>query len=100
MKRFPKLPPNLRVIVRHYHPNNSRGDDRLYMDMRTGNLVVSDYLTTAKIVDRETGEVLFVSSAICGANDQPSRKRGYQVAVGRVIAKYWKNVAQPLDIRV
>lgn len=97
MKRFPKLPPNLRIVVRHFHPNNSIPSQRYYYDHRTNDVVVSDYLTTARIVDRDTGDTLFTASAVCGINDQPSRKRGYQIAVGRVISKYWRSVGAESD---
>jgi len=43
------------------------------------------YITIARLVD-ETEDTLLISTAVCCATDQPNKKRGYQVAVGRLFA--------------
>lgn len=63
--------------VAHYHPGNSTDEDR------DGN----KYVTVAQIVTRPplVSAVVGMGVAECGKKDNPSRKLGRRIAVGRAI---------------
>ena len=53
--------------------------------------------TQCQLVDVETGEVLAYASSNCNEEDQPVRKIGRAVAVGRAFKKYWTEAIDALQ---
>lgn len=51
------------------------------------------WLTVAVISDEKTNRQLAVASASCGPHDNPNRKIGRAIAVGRALKKYHTTVA-------
>mgnify|MGYP000164866529 CR=1 FL=1 len=72
------LPATVRLQVSHIHDGNSTYEERGFCE----------YLTLAKVLDRETNEVLATAEARCNPNDSPNRKRGYLIATERVKKKF------------
>lgn len=69
--------PDTYIQVVHLHPNNS---DHI---QRKGR----NYRTLAMLRRDGDGEVLEQTEAVCNLYDQPSRKRGYEIALGRLNRK-------------
>lgn len=67
------IPDSCHVKVVHLHPGNSTEEQRHK----------SKYYTIAKVVDRE-GFPLAEAHARCNPHDEASRKRGLQIALGRL----------------
>ena len=74
------IPNKLRLQVTHLHPDNSDDEQREN----------SKYKTIARLFDKETDELVHEASSRCCDNDTPDRKRGYQIAVGRVLVPFNK----------
>lgn len=80
------IPDNTRLIVRHFHPGNSRPSDRRIKGGR-----VSPYVTQAIVVSRDETlgtrgrRILSEGSAVCAPHDHPNRKLAYRIAAGRAV---------------
>jgi len=72
------VPDHLRLQVVHLHPANSSRHQRKN----------SVYRTIARLFDKDTDELIREASSKCSDLDIPDRKRGYQVAVGRVLQPF------------
>lgn len=72
------VPQGYKLHLHHLHPHNS---DRT---SRKGGV----YRTVAQLVNRESGEVACEADAVCGKRDVPTRERGRQIAIGRVLDKF------------
>jgi len=75
------IPEGMRLQVVHLHADNSTIEQREN----------SKYKTIARLFSRETNEVVSEAASRCCKNDTPDRRRGFQVAVGRVLAKIKRN---------
>jgi hypothetical protein len=73
------LPETVRLYVTHLHAGNSTGEQRRGRE----------YLTIARVVDRETNEVLTYAEATCNPHDSPNRKRGYHIATERAKKQFF-----------
>ena len=47
------------------------------------------WITYATLIDAATENIVAASMAVCSADDQPSRKIGRAIAVGRCLKKYY-----------
>jgi hypothetical protein len=78
----------IKICVNHLHngndPDGSRRRlvlDRVFnYEARKGR----PYVTVAMAIDEDTKEELAWDAAICSMKDQPSRRLGYHIAVGRI----------------
>lgn len=67
-----------KVVVRHFHEGNDASRKVRKLD--------STYATQARVVNLDTGDTLAEEWAFCSPRDVPSRKRGREVALGRLCA--------------
>jgi hypothetical protein len=72
-----ELPEGYRIKIKHLHEGNV--GKKLLMGAR--------YATVAEVED-DKRNVIATATAICGKRDNPSRKLGRQIAVGRALKKY------------
>lgn len=77
----------MRIYVKHFH-NGNDPDNTLRREILTNNLrhypkKSRAYVTIAKAYS-DDNELIASEVAICSPLDQPNRRRGYQVAVGRL----------------
>lgn len=87
------LPESARLIVRHFHPGNSRASDR---KIKGGK--VSPYITHALIVPKGSGRarrILAEASAICSPHDQPNRQLSFRIAAGRACRAFHGRARSP-----
>lgn len=79
-----QLPPNYALKVKHLHPGNSTRADRKGSKYRTLAFVV-------KYADDNSKKYTIVAmgDAMCGRRDQPVRKLGYLIAVGRALKYFY-----------
>ena len=82
------LPETVRFYVSHLHSGNSTDEQRRGCS----------YLTVARIVDRETGEVITSAEATCNPHDAPNRKRGYHIATERAKKKFFSLTQSRLTV--
>ena len=68
---------HVRYTTRYRSPENSRHLPKWY--------------TQCQLISRETGEVVGYASSNCNEEDQPVRKIGRAVAVGRAFKVYWED---------
>jgi hypothetical protein len=91
-----ELPSSVRLKVRHFHGEESQweiGDIReTYLAISNGVKKVK-YATEASIVDRKTDREICSSVSVCSPKDTPNRKRGWQIAVRRVVKLYKEEYA-------
>ncbi len=77
------VPENIRI---HVH----------YVTRYRGGPFQSDQLpkwqTSCTLIDRESGHVVAYHQAHCNEDDQPVRKIGRAIAVGRAFKSYWTGV--------
>lgn len=80
-----------KLRVFHLHGGNDKyGSKRRMLTAEELNHGPVDraYATVAQLVDPATRTVIMQETAICSPKDQPSRKRGYQIAVGRLMKHF------------
>ena len=51
------------------------------------------WITHCRLFDAETDELLSFGQARCSTKDNPNRKIGRAIAIGRALKRYYKNVA-------
>lgn len=78
------VPETIKIRVIHLHRGNSSNRKR------HGHA----YVTIAQAIDKETGTIIKTRKAFCSKKDNPSRKIGRQVAVGRVL----KDIDQDVEM--
>lgn len=80
-----QLPPNYALKVKHLHPGNSTRADRKGSKYRTLAFVV-------RFADDSTKKytIVAVGDAMCSRKDQPIRRLGYEIAVGRALKHFYK----------
>lgn len=78
------IPGHLRVHVTYI--TQMRTDDPELRQM------LPRWYTRAQLLDRETGRVVATGTAKCGPRDNPNRKVGRAIAVGRALKNYWQTV--------
>lgn len=83
----------LKVTVNHLHQHTDPFGTRR-MEAMTGewrgksfHKARARYVTVARLIDRATGTTLSFERAICSPRDTVDRKRGYQIAVGRLLRR-------------
>lgn len=80
-----EVPNSMRVCVVHLHPGNSTESDRSTSD-DNGWEYYHKYMTIAKLRDKKSNEVVSEGVSYCSGVDNPCRKIGRAVAVGRAVA--------------
>lgn len=68
----------MNIKVKHFHPGNSTEQER------DGH----PYVTIAVALD-EYDEVIARAEACCSKKDNPNRKRGREIAVGRLVKELY-----------
>jgi len=89
-----------KIVVRHFHDGND-ADHTVRavraVDAEKGKNNPPLYATRATVVDLETGKALTEDFwAFCSPRDVPSRKRGRQCAVGRLLKKHPQFISEVL----
>jgi hypothetical protein len=78
----------IKICVNHLHNGNDpNGSRRRLVLERVFNYEAHKgrpYVTVARAIDLDTKEELVWDAAVCSNKDQPNRKLGYRIAVGRV----------------
>ena len=72
------IPENLRLQVVHLHAGNSSRKARHGYP----------YVTLAKLISRDTERVVSSAKAICSRIENPSRKIGRAIAIGRALKAF------------
>lgn len=78
------IPANLRLVVHHLHEGKC-SRNQLKKLGRTN----TKYVTIAKLKDKDTNFTVAKGMAACSSKDNPQRKLGRHVAVGRALAQYY-----------
>lgn len=91
-KRIDLVSNNHKLIVRHWHEgNDSDGEERTEItdeELRFHKRTPARYVTEAVVLERDTGDVLVHGTAICSPKDNPCRRLGYAIAMGRCSKAY------------
>ena len=77
------IPEHLRVQVCHLHPGNTS-----HAQLKKLGHTKAKYVTLAKLRDKQTDQIVAEGVAACSPKDQPSRRVGRAVAIGRALADY------------
>lgn len=77
----------MHIVVRHFHngndPDHSKRKEILTHALRHVPKQSRKYVTVAKAYS-DDDELIASEVAVCSPLDQPNRRRGYDVAVGRL----------------
>lgn len=87
-------PTQYRVQVRHFHQGNSSPAIRSTVDS-SGHKYYHDYMTLARIYDRNSNMLLTEGRSYCSERDNPCRQTGRAVAVGRAM----RNLAKIQEVK-
>lgn len=77
------LPDNIRAHVVYLHEGN-KSKNQLKKIARAD----SRYVTLAKLIDTDTDQVVGTGMAACSRHDNPSRRVGRAIAIGRAFVDY------------